>query len=627
MEGQTILICRENNLGDKTFHLEKDEFKMNSRWDVVHISRRMIGITLAAILPVSCGGAGHQLYSWGKTDWMTADKPNIVAIPQLDLGSWAGAYLAGHHALHVYDLSSASAYYSRVLQKDLSNPALLKRMCILLAEHGNFEDSIAFAERLLSLQSEDVLVNMILAVKAAKDGKYSEVEHLAKSCSFGNANEFIVPLMIAWAQAGQGQIDAALITVSSLRTIGQLSALYDFHSGMINDLANRRVAATAHYEAAMSAEGSLSLRTLEIIGGFYARSGQYQKAQSLRERYAKEHPTTVLVDSFSYLNRRITGSQVTSPIIITVHAGLAEALFDAANTIRTDYTADLSLLFVRLALSIRGDFSLAQMLLGDILQAKSRYKEAMDAYSAIDRESFVYYLAQLRIADAFYKSSNAKEAILILTKLAQKWPTYVESLVSLGDMLRNEKRFIEAISAYNDALARVQSIKPHHWSLFYSRGIAHERARQWSDAERDLLKALELCPNHPLVLNYLGYSWLEKGTNLNQAKKMIQQAVAQRPEDGYIVDSLGWALYMTNNYQEAVQTLEQAVELEPTDPAINDHLGDAYWHIGRQQEAYFQWRRALSLHPEPETDERIHQKLGRYESEDQTNIQKGVSKP
>ncbi|MEO1239893.1 MAG: tetratricopeptide repeat protein, partial [Pseudomonadota bacterium] len=148
-----------------------------------------------------------------------------------------------------------------------------------------------------------------------------------------------------------------------------------------------------------------------------------------------------------------------------------------------------------------------------------------------------------------------------------------------------------------------------HWVVHFARGITHEREDRWEEAEADFRKALELNPGQPQVLNYLGYSFVEMNTNMEEALELIEQAVEGRPDSGFITDSLGWALYRLGRYDEAVVHMERAVELEPVDPIINDHLGDVYWAVGRHREAEFQWHRALSFEPEEEDAERIRRKL------------------
>ena len=193
--------------------------------------------------------------------------------------------------------------------------------------------------------------------------------------------------------------------------------------------------------------------------------------------------------------------------------------------------------------------------------------------------------------------------------MAEEAPERSDALIAMGDLLRGKDRFAEAESAYTRAIQRLPKIERSDWRLLYARGITYERTKRWPQAEADLLKALELEPDQPFVLNYLGYSWVDQGLNLDRAKAMLHRAVELRPDDGFIVDSLGWAYYRLGENDKAVTYLERAVELEPGDPVLNDHLGDVYWRVGRQREARFQWQRALTFKPEPDAVAAIQAKL------------------
>jgi Flp pilus assembly protein TadD len=181
--------------------------------------------------------------------------------------------------------------------------------------------------------------------------------------------------------------------------------------------------------------------------------------------------------------------------------------------------------------------------------------------------------------------------------------------MALGNILRGRKEFAECADVYTKAVDTISKPEKPNWVLYYFRGICYERSKQWPKSEADMKKALELYPEQPLVLNYLGYSWIDQGINLDEGMRMIQRAVEQRADDGYIVDSLGWAYFRIGNYEQAVKNLEHAVELKPEDPTINDHLGDAYWKIGRQLEARFQWSHARDLKAEPDELVKIEEKL------------------
>jgi len=232
---------------------------------------------------------------------------------------------------------------------------------------------------------------------------------------------------------------------------------------------------------------------------------------------------------------------------------------------------------------------------------------ASEAYGGIDPKTPYGWYARLNLAEGYRMRDDVDKAIRLLRTMIRERPERADAARTLGDFLRIDERYREAVAAYNTAQKRLEG--GADWRLYYSRGIALERAKQWQRAESDFLKALELEPDQPLVLNYLGYSWIEQGLNLERAKKMIEKAVLQRPQDGYIADSLGWALYRLGNYPEAVIHLERAVALEPGDPVINDHLGDAYWLAGRRNEARFQWKRSLTQEPDADVEAITRDKL------------------
>ena len=224
--------------------------------------------------------------------------------------------------------------------------------------------------------------------------------------------------------------------------------------------------------------------------------------------------------------------------------------------------------------------------------------------------------AQIQLAMNLDTLDQSDEAKAHLEKLIAANPGDVEAIMALGNVLRGRKQFAECADIYSKAVSTITKEEKPNWVLYYFRGICYERSKQWSKAEADLRKSLELYPEQPLVLNYLGYSWIDQGVNLDDGMSMIKRAVEQRADDGYIVDSLGWAYYRLGNIDEAVKQLERAVELKPEDPTINDHLGDAYWRAGRVLEARFQWSHARDLKPEPEDLSKIETKLKVGLSED-----------
>jgi Flp pilus assembly protein TadD len=217
--------------------------------------------------------------------------------------------------------------------------------------------------------------------------------------------------------------------------------------------------------------------------------------------------------------------------------------------------------------------------------------------------------AQIQMAVDLDTLERTDEAKKLLGQVIGEHPKDTEAIIELGNIQRARKDFADCGETYSKAIDNVPNPEKSNWVMFYFRGICYERSHQWPAAEADMKKALGLYPDQPLVLNYLGYSWVDQGSHLEEGMDMIRRAVEQRPDDGYIVDSLGWAYYRTGNYDEAVKNLERAVELKPEDPTINDHLGDAYWRVGRTLEAHFQWSHAKDLNPDPEELPKIEAKL------------------
>jgi len=348
----------------------------------------------------------------------------------------------------------------------------------------------------------------------------------------------------------------------------------------------------------------IALQLVEAYAGLLERTNQHDKAVQLVDTFTRQNPKTLLIEPTS---TALAAGKAPPPVVSNFADGAAEALHAVANLLNRERLRSQSLIMIRLALYLRPQSPATLFLLGQVLEGEDQLDNAMAAYRAIDPATAYGWYARLSLADAYRSEDDIDKAVRLLRTMVRERPERGDAARTLGDFLRIDERYSEAVSAYDTAFERAD--KDVDWRLYYTRGIALERAKQWDRAEKDFLKALELEPEQPLVLNYLGYSWIEQGQNLERAKAMIEKAVEQRPQDGFITDSLGWALYRMGDYDGAVVHLERAVALEPGDPVINDHLGDAYWLAGRREEARFQWTRALSSDPEPDIAAVLRDKL------------------
>jgi tetratricopeptide (TPR) repeat protein len=517
-----------------------------------------------------------------------------------------GAYLAGRHAQQVRDYQAAATWFESALQADPASPELITRTFLMETSIGKFERARALAESSLKLDPTDAVAQLVFLIDRVQAGNKPAALMRAEALPKDGVHRFVGPLARAWTRMAMGDTAGAEQALQEFDKFNGFAPLKFYQLALIDDFAGRADAAGENFNKALEASGQLNWRLTDAMANFYERHGRDDRAQALYQRFIQENAGSELAESV--LASRQAGPP--SPLIRSAEDGLAEALFDLASVVNQPESIDLALLYSRLALELRPHLVLAQLLLSDVLTAQNKPELSLTVLNEIPATSPYSWSARLRVAVNLEMLDRTDVAIAKLKEMSIEAPTRAGADMQLGDLLRGKKRFAEAVDAYDEAIRRFAAAGlPERWSLLYSRGIALERSGQWKRAEADLLRALELKPDQPLVLNYLGYSWVDRGENLERGLKMIEKAVELRPEDGYIVDSLGWAHYRIGDYASAVQYLEKAIELVPEDPTINDHLGDAYWQNGRGTEARYQWRRALQFGPQDDEIKPIQAKL------------------
>jgi len=539
-------------------------------------------------------------------------------VDKMDVGdSGAGNYLAGRHAQKERDFSSASRLLEKALQDSPEDTRLLRRTFLTKLADGDIASSAEMAQKIAATEKSAPIAKLVLVVEAIKQGDLTAADAALKTFPNRGFSGFMKPLLQAWVLVGQGRGEDAKTALEPLKKQSGLRVLYELHAALISDVAGLPKVAEGHYKSAGENATRATLRVVQGLGRHLERLGEADKARALYAAYIKENPDSVVLNPAM---KRLASGEKPAFLAANPAEGVSEALFNIASTMTRQNSAQLALIYGRLSIYLKPDFDLAQMLVAGILESMNRNADAIETYQSVKQTSPLHWAARLRIAGNLEALERDDEAIELLRVLTKEDPTRPGPLVSLGDLLRSDKRFEESIDAYDRAVSLLGDIEKRHWTILYSRGISLERARQWRRAELDFERALELNPEQPYVLNYLGYSWVDQGINLDRARKMIERAVELRPNDGYIVDSLGWVLYRLGDFKGAVEQLERAVELRSQDPTINDHLGDAYWRAGRQNEARFQWRRALTLKPKedqiPAIEEKILRGLGDAKSAD-----------
>lgn len=510
-----------------------------------------------------------------------------------------GAYLAGRFATSEADTRTAADSLLATLRADPDQPEVVSRafLATLLDERPE-------ATRLARRLPDMPLAAMLIAGTEAQAGRWDRAEQRLRTLPRQGPAQLLQPLLMAWVLHGKGQTDAAVTMLRPLAEGGRLRSLYALHAAMICDLSGRAREAERFVRIAIGDSQPPTLRLVQVSAGILARGGKAQEGERLIESLARAQDELALAMGNQARRQMLTGRVVASPV-----EGMAEAYLALAGALQGRGGADYSLALTRLALRLRPDFAAARLLAANILSDEGQHAAALAELDRIGRDDPLAGMVSLRRAGFLDRLDRTEEAIAEFLRAAAAYPDASQPHARLGDMLRVRQRWDEAAAAYDEAIRRVGSPAAGHWPLFYARGIAHERGGRWPSAEADFRHALELSPDQPYVLNYLGYTWVERGENLAEARRMLERAVALRPQDGNIADSLGWALFKLGDIPGAIRWLERAVELEPRSSVINDHLGDAYWRAGRRREAQFQWRRALALGPEGDEGPKIEAKL------------------
>ena len=544
----------------------------------------IIGAAVLAILP--------QAYAAPTEQELLHDNP-------------AGNYLAARHAGTERDSAAAAAYYLNVLKADPKNPDLLGRAFLSVLTGGDIDQAGKLADRLLQVDRTDRIARLVVGVRALKQKDYSAARQNFTQSVRGPVTDLTATLLAAWALAGAGDTRVSIDTMDKLSGPDWYSIFKDLHAGLILDLANNKKEAGKRYERAYKVDPT-AVRMVEAYGRYLARGGN--KADALKvygdfNKVLPDHP--LIMQEMKAVN---DGDKL--PLLVdSPQAGAAEALYGLGASIGRRGGEDLALIYLQLALYLEPSHVMALLSLADLYESLKKPDLAIKVYERVPASSPLSRNAEIQLAGDLDQLDRSDEAKKRLDHVIAEHPKDTEAILALGNIQRGRKEFAECADTYGKAIDTIAKPDKSNWVVFYFRGICYERSHQWPKAEADMKKALELFPEQPLVLNYLGYSWVDQGAHLDDGMDMIRRAVEQRPDDGYIVDSLGWAYFRTGNYDEAVKNLERAVELKPDDPTINDHLGDAYWRVGRTLEAHYQWTQAKDFSPEKEDLPKIEAKI------------------
>ncbi|MCI5076666.1 tetratricopeptide repeat protein [Oricola sp.] len=526
--------------------------------------------------------------------------------------SLSGAFLAAETARAENDFEAAVTYYSEALRYDPDNIALQQELLLALVTNGQFDDALPLAEQLQDGSQIERVARIVLGIDAIRGRRYLQADSALILTQESDLERLLTGIMRAWARFGGGETDYALELLDSLKGPEWYTLFTAYHGALIADAAGMRQQAENRYTVGMNstAGGSASPRTYirmaESYAGFLARGGETEQATETIAAALKVAPANPALLALAGEGEALASKalRVADP----AH-GAAEVLFNIGTALNRDGGESFAALYLELARTLAPDNAQIQFELGGIAERLGLAERAISYYDRISEDSSFRHLAELQKGLNLADLDLNDEAKAILSHAVETHPEEYRGYLALGGVLASLKDYAEAAAIYESAIANIDTNDATFWPLYYRMGIAYERVKQWDKAEPAFKRALELSPNQPDVLNYLGYSWIDMNINLDEGLEMIRNAVSRRPRDGYIVDSLGWAYYRLGRFEEAVLELEKATDLRPRDAIINDHLGDAYWRVGRKLEATYQWSQALGMEIEPADAAKIEAKL------------------
>lgn len=534
-----------------------------------------------------------------------------TATAQADSGlpvasSLEGNYLAGRFASSIADYRASADYFASALLDAPDDKFLLERALSLYIAAGDLTEVRTFAERLRDLDADSPIAAMTIGLDDFQSGRWEEAIASFQHARSGPLLTLAVEILSAWAEQGEGKTDEALARLAKLDGEKWYLFFRHYHAGLIASVAGRGELAAEEFKAALAIDdGPVSV--IDAATRAFARNGDFEAAKATIDKALASAPGHPLLKDIAAI---VEAKRRPAARARNVNEGAAEILSGLGSAVVREDTNDFGVIFLQLALALDPGDDMSRITLAENFERLNRPADAIAILDKVPNRSPLRRNADIMIAFDYNAMDKVDEARATLKRVIRNNPKDKEALNGLGNILRTRKMFAEAADVYTRTLRAIGD-KPQaeDWQVFYNRGIAYERTDRWPEAEADFKTALELRPDQPLVLNYLGYSWIDKGLNLKEGMALIEKAVSLAPTDGYIVDSLGWAHYKLGEYEQAVEELERAVSLMPSDPTINDHLGDAYWQVGRRVEARFQWNHAKASKPEPDDLVKIEAKI------------------
>lgn len=526
---------------------------------------------------------------------------------------FAGAYLAGRTADIDNDTSHAIEFYRKALEFDPENLDVKERLMVALFSDGRFSEGAVLAHDMKENPAVAQVSRLALMVEATSKREYRKAASLLDPEDSNPIDRLLNTLLKAWAEFGDGKGEQALSSILALDGPPWYPLFTRYHAGAMAQALGKKAEARKHFTdviaepQAGAAAPDTYIRTVMALASLEARDGNKRAALDALSAGEDFSPGYA---PLAALRQLIVDDGKPEAGVTTAQQGAAAAMFTLGSALNREGAEETVAVYLQFSRALDPDNAATLVILGGLTERLGKAEEAIKIYESVPATSPMRRVSELQLGLVLADLGRNNDAKDHLKALIESDPSDIRSYLAYGSVLSQDKDYIEMALTYETAIS-VAGPAPtrNDWNLFFQAGIANERLKHWPKAEAHFKRALELYPDQPQVMNYLGYSWIDMNINLDEGMDLIRAAVDLRPNDGYIIDSLGWAHYRLGQYEDAVRELERAVELKPADPTINDHLGDAYWRVGRTLEASFQWKRALSNEPPEELKPEIERKL------------------
>lgn len=508
-----------------------------------------------------------------------------IAPPQPRASSAYADYLIGRIANLRADHPAAAARYFAALQRSPHDEALVNGALVASLASGDAPRARR-AARMAPGADAPAYAHVVRAADAIVARRWRQAETELDRVEGAASEELLSRMMVLWVQSAQGRVDQVVVDLSPLAGIRFYGGLFAYQQAMALDFSGRTQEALAAYDVA-SAAGLWLPPAVERHADLLVRSGQRDRAIVLLSNEANgSNPALAAALA------RVQAGSAASEQALTPARGASVGLYGLSAIFLQEGDSTNGLSALTLALMMDPEFDGARLAFAQQQAKLGHVEQARAALAEVPASS--PYAGSARVMDAWALLDAGRTEAAIAMARANAEGGDPRAVRALADMYRNQQRYDEAEPLYTQLITR----QSNEWRLYFARGAARERLNRWPEAEADFQRALELSPEQPDVMNYLGYSWVDRGERLQEGLALIQRAMELRPMSGAIIDSLGWAHYRLGDYARALELLERAVELEPADATLNEHLGDVYWRVGRRTEARFQWERALTLDPD-----------------------------